>query len=979
MKKKQLLEEAKVSILLHNSGAQPCTDSGQPTPDEIVTVLINVENPGCDDDFTLFVELLEEIPAWIIDDSNPNARTKTNITFPMHGAGEASFSMASSKPGPVTVAVHIDYEDGSKSKEFEQKVHFSETFPDTIELDLSNDDAQADGRATIVAIATAKKDGTPVEGVTVKFELHQLDSAARFLVEAGIDIQPDSDDKIASGQTNENGQVQISFTDTISETGALVGYYKTDTEHNTPTKERPFKFRWPDGVKVNPVGLSLTTNSTDDSERQLVDWGDSTARAFADGQTEITLFAAVRGENNQLLQRGKVRFRIKGTHAKFSGNEDYLSNSKTQAILDLAKDTGYTAKLAITSAEMEESKIIVELLGADSTENDSPEASELNYSFGETWFHVPTIRVEFPGSNVDRRYIYANDLHSVDLRVSVEFADFYGNPIQDHLKPKDPFKDANLISFEQADVLGTGVSEGWTCEPLAENPFTTPIPPNNREGLPGYWGELDAITPVRAFDANKTYSIRCAPTAKTSSYQFGFEITPTARQVVAKSDYGNYTYRMAEDIASKSIRFWAFGIPLNEDQMKTITTMPKIQYCVDDFDTNISVYPDKKQNDKGTSNPSGRDNPENYWRQRSCTVTLKKGDNENFLSQCRVSNISDIPKDYSIKSIAKNLFYYKMYFWPINVYDNSGNNISVPGERIVCGYNDVPRRFELNARPGELHFEWYANFSGCFPEETHQVSTEVKVDIYDQYGNFGSFTITGASMPTSNTQDDFDQWKILQEGTTNRAAGRALSSLQRVPNDIFLKDNTSSTVGNQVDLGNVCFYTKNFGNDDSYYYLTVGKKNNTAPKSDLSLHVRDKYNWPGINGALKCNIVTSNGAYPAECNYMHVKHLFDILWFSVLEADIVDQGSGKDNFNGLLTALQSDSLMIPERCKYVLSPVWETGEIMLYSEYAKQYCYCNGETDSLRMGVYDEGNDNSRKKFWFSVERQTPITDTDVL
>lgn len=774
-----------ISVILHKDRESgiPWTQPGIPDSSAIVNLEAVVINGNSLIDYEIHFETSAPKTAWFVDQTSPDSRPATIVAI-AHKGEPVSVALADSLIENVKVYAYIAFLDGTNSDVTGIDVPFLNPLPDAVVLQLANDGAIADGQTPITATAKVTRNKQSVSDSLITFEVLPPTSSARFTAVPGT-ITVSDDGKTASGKSNSDGLVSVSFTDTAAQVGTILAYGEASSGFDRPSDQKPFSFTSLD-VKIEIYGVSKTT----DGSETLVEWSDN-AIALASQEATLQIGARVTA-GGKPWSDGKIMFLNMGA-ASYVPGQGTISGGGTNITVEL-DGNGMTKLVSLVCPEITSRNMIIASLTEAGSSSADPVT--MQYQFTDPWLEVAGVQAAFAKPYDARQYIYANGRHVTNLQVTASPTGPNGAVLPVKLLPKDTFASAKLIAYDDPNFteLGTGNFSNWAYTDIQDknNPFTTSITADYAERtIKSSSGSVKA-----ANQQNKTYYIQCRQGDGAKDYKFGLAITPTGMQIVSTGIDGRYGYKTGKVTPSLPVYFAQAGQKLPSEQQKIISKIEEVIYNLNDISSKgkldhagvqsgkiseISVYPD------------------NFWRQWSYDVSLNSGVYGNYLFQCRIVDDRRSKGDYSFCEVNESLYSYKAYFWPNNVCDANGN--SLPSDKnytMSCGSFPEQDSGPISTTKGKIQLTLFCTF-GNFPVGAHNYGS-VSVEIYDQYGNLGKFYLDPRNVPRGYDVATMGTWNFLKEGSLSLQETVSSTSTVFYIGTSFFQSVNSLQVGHDDEL-----------------------------------------------------------------------------------------------------------------------------------------------------------------------------------
>ncbi|MFD1794048.1 hypothetical protein ACFSE0_20790 [Ochrobactrum teleogrylli] len=703
-----------------------------------------------------------------------------------------------------------------------------------------------------------------------------------------------------------------------------------------------------DAISFTPIALSFTTKG----RKELVDWNGRPAVAAGDGKAQIQVYAIVKS-GDTAWTHGKVIFSIAEGEATFSGDGDNYSADHRVVTVPLGAD-GTTKPLLMTCSKVGDGLVIAELVAENVPGGVFPPASAIPYKFADPWISVSQVEARFLGSTDKQRFIYANGLHCTDLHVSMRLAGPDNTALGEKYIPENPFETAKLIHYDTGSELGQNGKPGekdmaaWSQLNIP-TAFVAPLShvtstPTNEIGDPAV-----VLTDEERTGGwvSKTYYITCSDNAKIGGYYaFGLSIAPSGPQIVAGDGKGSSGLPVAEEEENGALKFWVNGVEISSGYQRTITSRPESGYSTQHLDIIRCPFGAGNQYDKGPYYSDGTDDSDNYWRRWSFKISLKNGRDNSYIFQNRILDEKLITTDSVIAEKYQDGYTYQVYLWPTNIYNSYGEQIKDDGGkpidfsgsfRLRSDWGETP--VKLNDDGRSLYIDWYATFFIWNPSSDKSYSKKIPIRIYDQYGNHGDFTIDPSDIPVYN-RDELKKWEILLPGANMIAEDSVDKSHIEAPRR-FKPDMRKQ---NDFIPPKTVYLKSEYAAKSGDYYLSIANNLPDEPKARNA----KLQSWSGSNSNIAIKV--------AECEYADISSYqctleaqHSVGWRLSGQYRLWDEQNGINGYYtsgyvGIFSTSGDDSQSDAFRCK--ITPVWETGEVLLYC-IARKLHYFAYSSDTL--------------------------------
>jgi len=372
------------------------------------------------------------------------------------------------------------------------------------------------------------------------------------------------------------------------------------------------------------------------------------------------------------------------------------------------------------------------------------------------WSEVGPISFNFDGlGQHDARAvrIYANGRHQAALKISITLLNASGQLLNppDYPPISDVIKAIQLIDFDTRTPLGSGLMAQWAVDSTA-NAFNKHLPPaNGRDDDLKATARDDSGNRIEHSVAYLTLYVRSQPTIMSYRVGLGMKIVPNGGEADSKPFFNSQGG--------------------NVSQPAYLQALENVIYSTSELSVSGVHDLHDGESDDALYNHYGPEIQGNYWRKWDYTVRLAARADGNRIFQCRVK--SALPADCSFSSASNGVYAYKAYFWPRNVFDASGKPVQgadqpdfplqAPGSSIE--YASPPTDDDL------LALTLFCTF-GTIDAGAYSY-TPVDLQIYDQFGNCGDFTLDPLRLPQGYDVTTLPTLSFLVNGAGQAGSARS--------------------------------------------------------------------------------------------------------------------------------------------------------------------------------------------------------------
>jgi hypothetical protein len=630
-----------------------------------------------------------------------------------------------------TGAVHAFINTKGTGKIYPSNDYASFTFkapqPDHVHITLDNDGAVA-GSGVITATARVWNSQGNMKGQLVHFELTENNAA--------VFTSPGTDPKHTEGTTDDKGEVTVAFTDSIWEEGTINAW--VDLPGGSVDDDEKFTFVMPSSLKVDVKPLEVQPPGQET-------WieGDN---APADGVAAIQVTAKVTcdagSDHDVPMKNVEVVFELPETgHAVFGTVNAGDTSHKVYGTTD---QNGCVSKtFTCDYIESAETPVASRTVRAYVAGPDGQKEDSRPFTFSDPWQDVTSMIVSCGGGSTGA--IYKNGQHQAAYHASFKVASAYGETLKKSNQPTidNIIKRITLIDYDTKNSLALDSLSKITYS-LHANEYDKQIVlssgPLRDEDNDGNQINDSGLVTI-------TWYITCGTEYTGEQLRVGLKIEPSGTDKTIYYAVGTDTER-----------------PLSPPV--TLRFMPAINYDISDLHVSGEMKRHDGQSVNDDSLPDGSDTSDgNYWRQWDYRLVIQNNEESRRIFKCCLAEGSNLTQDYAFSEKANGVYDNTLYFWPNNVRDAQGTPLATSNHYTLYA-NGIPKRdtraSEYNNDGTTLYFTLYSTFGNINygGYDYHQVN----FSLYDQYGNFGEFSLAPENIPKEYNSSTMGSVPFIRSG-----------------------------------------------------------------------------------------------------------------------------------------------------------------------------------------------------------------------
>jgi hypothetical protein len=891
--------------------------------------------------YTVHFELEGGVKAQFTDDDSQT--TTADATPENEGIVSKEFTDKTAETGSVYAYVRLDDE---KKPHDQKDFEFVAPNPDAIALQLTGNNAEAGSGSAITATATATEKGNPFTGGgTIYFQLVPGDVNAVFA----------NGTKQTTGTLNTTtGKASATFTSPLWEEGTCEAWWKLDDE-DKPHDEKDYTFRAPKfEITFNPAKtLSDGTNET-------VECAEAPAAQYVDinhqaGFTATAVFTNTRTDT-AWTNGGMAPFQFIGTSnvqlapGQDGVDKDPISSNKWWVPIGTTGQQAGQASLSFYDITLEAVDLLA--IAPNLGRTDNADTAHCPVQFRNPWHGVSEVDIQYDGL-YSSAWIYGNGTQQAKLYVTLTLVDKNNQPLLDAVMPSadDVSKVVKLLNYQTGDELGTGSSSMWSYS-QTENEYAHETPLQRASRVP------HGLAPGNNGKIQLTYYVTC--NKGSSDIAFGLNVVPTGGEVSKTSQVDPNTGIAIGQYTSPSP-----AITFSQQHIQIATTAslsartPPI-YDVSSLTITGTHQPHGDEKDDGPSGGnSGPDKDGNFWRQWDYTITFSNAMQSQWgtqLFKCILASdddyttLTDETNKYCFAQKVNDYWYtYNGYLWPVNLQKADGTALVTKngGSTIMSASaaQDQTYQFPNLSTPPVIHVTLYMSFAGR--PTTANSNNPVKVNLYDQFGNYQTYTFSQTGLPQTYDISDtgvLAKWQPVQV-STGRVEKSWRSEASKPPAQ---KDGPALVRGQHGvpyrSLGKIYLYNEKWGNP--YRVGPVNQPEKGWDEADVDTGPTE---WSVLS---QCVFSDDN-----TWKYASTARLF----LSVKSADPGGGGggwlsiyNGKYDIPSLIGFCYSRELSRLSVCR--LTPIWAIQRAALYFEATQDYTIADSDWNDpghdMGSGIY---------------------------
>jgi hypothetical protein len=703
----------------------------------------------------------------------------------------------------------------------------------TVDLNIENDDALANGKEPIIAVATVKKGGVPQQGQTVYFEISESQSA-----------QFNNGTQDTTGVTLVAGNASAPFTDTLAETGNVTASIKLP-DHSNPHDTKPFQFTGPSDYSLgldltgNPGtagnGSQITATATLTANEAglsvgnkpiLFELPDSDTAQFTNGEQSITVNTNSSGIatapfTDSAWEQGTVQATLDVPDKQFT-TKQYQFNPPSNLGITVNPLTTLTTDGTATVVEFPycpadgTSKLTAKGLVWTDPQKKNPwtgggyvrfvlRGSARFTASSSSQYDAPiqpdgTVTVSFTDDKIEQGLLSSMILVPTGngpfgTPQSYEFIDpwsgvsaligtFPPNAFTTTIYANGLNEAALTVSMTLSSTNGVKLTSNNQPDITAVESGTSLIEYSTRGALGGLKGVWAYSMDDNGFSGSAQYSRASTPPAKDNGVTGG---VATVTYYITNSDNSVSSSVSIGAAITPTGKIIVKGTGLGTNNIPKGTTAPApIVYFAQSYNAlnpaptvnttpaidykDVAVIAQEVSHDgEDDNNPSYAAG--NYWRRYDYVITnlLDATKNPQQIFKCELQPNVSFTSDYAFGERSNVIYDFKAYFWPNNVSTSDGTPLETKDGYTVQSAGSGKQTVTLSAKNNQLYATMFCAFGNVSVGSSSY--TPVTLRLIDAYGNSGLFRLNTDGTAFPSAYADVPNWKPLVYTTDTNPSG----------------------------------------------------------------------------------------------------------------------------------------------------------------------------------------------------------------